>query len=88
MVHEIRARLDQGGYNHVEIFVSGGITPARIREFVLAEAPVSVFAVGYYIAAASPISFTADIKEIEGRNIAKRGRIPGVAGGTRLTQVL
>jgi nicotinate phosphoribosyltransferase len=88
LVHEIRARLDQGGYSHVDIFVSGGITPTRIREFVDASAPVSVFAVGYYIAAASPISFTADIKEIENRAVAKRGRIPGLAVNPRLSQVL
>ena len=88
LVHEIRARLDQGGYSHVDIFVSGGITPDRIREFVDVSAPVSVFAVGYYIAAASPISFTADIKEIETRAVAKRGRIPGVSINPRLSQVL
>ena len=88
LVHEIRARLDQGGYSHVDIFVSGGITPSRIRDFVEAQAPVSVFAVGYYIAAASPISFTADIKAIEDRAIAKRGRIPGLAANPRLSQIL
>jgi nicotinate phosphoribosyltransferase len=88
LVHEIRARLDQGGHSHVDIFVSGGITPERIREFVDADAPVSVFAVGYYIAAASPISFTADIKEIDGKAIAKRGRIPGLSVNPRLSQVL
>ena len=88
LVHEIRARLDQGGHSHVDIFVSGGITPERIREFVDADAPVSVFAVGYYIAAASPISFTADIKEIDGKAIAKRGRIPGLSINPRLSQVL
>ncbi|MDA1278509.1 MAG: nicotinate phosphoribosyltransferase [Chloroflexi bacterium] len=88
LVHEIRARLDQGGYNQVDIFVSGGITPDRIREFVKAQAPVSAFAVGYYIAAASPVSFAADIKEIEGRNVAKRGRIPGLSVNSRLVRVL
>lgn len=88
LVHEIRARLDQGGHSHVDIFVSGGITPERIREFVDAGAPVSVFAVGYYIAAASPISFTADIKEIDSKAIAKRGRIPGLSVNPRLSQVL
>lgn len=87
LVHEIRARLDQAGHSHVDIFVSGGITPERIREFVDAGAPVSVFAVGYYIAAASPISFTADIKEIDGKAIAKRGRIPGLSINPRLSQV-
>ena len=88
LVHEIRARLDQLGHHHVDIFVSGGISPERIRNFVEAAAPVSVFAVGYYIAAASPISFTADIKQIEGADIAKRGRVPGLSVNPKLSQVL
>jgi nicotinate phosphoribosyltransferase len=40
------------------------------------------------ISSASPIAFTADIKEIAGKPIAKRGRIPGVAHNPRLTRVL
>ncbi|MBH66094.1 MAG: nicotinate phosphoribosyltransferase [Chloroflexi bacterium] len=88
LVHEIRARLDKRGHHHVDIFVSGGISPERIRNFVEAGAPVSVFAVGYYIAAASPISFTADIKQIEGADIAKRGRVPGLSVNPKLSQVL
>ncbi|HCI86150.1 MAG TPA: nicotinate phosphoribosyltransferase, partial [Dehalococcoidia bacterium] len=46
------------------------------------------FAVCYYIAAASPISFTADIKQIEGADIAKRGRVPGLSVNPKLSQVL
>ncbi len=88
LVHEIRARLGKRGHHHVDIFVSGGISPERIRNFVEAGAPVSVFAVGYYIAAASPISFTADIKQIEGADIAKRGRVPGLSVNPKLSQVL
>ena len=30
LVHEIRARLDQAGFGHVQITVSGGLTPERI----------------------------------------------------------
>jgi nicotinate phosphoribosyltransferase len=88
LVHEVRARLDQAGYNHVDIYVSGGITPQRIEQFVETQAPVSAFAVGYYIASAQPIAFTADIKEIDGRSVAKRGRIPGVTVNPRLARIL
>ncbi len=88
LVHEVRARLDQAGYNHVDIYVSGGVDPSRIEQFVENEAPVSVFAVGYYISSAQPIAFTADIKEIEGRPIAKRGRIPGISNNPRLARIL
>jgi nicotinate phosphoribosyltransferase len=45
---------------------------------------VDSFAVGSYISGATPIDFTADIKEIDGRPIAKRGRIPGITESPRL----
>lgn len=87
LVQEVRVRLDQAGYNHVKIVVSGGIDPARIRLFVERKAPVDLFGVGSYIAGARPIDFTADIKAIEGKPIAKRGRIPGITPNPRLKKV-
>jgi nicotinate phosphoribosyltransferase len=87
LVHEIRARLDQEGYQHVKIVVSGGLNPDRIRYFREAGAPVDSYAVGSYISGASPIDFTGDIKEIDGRPIAKRGRIPGLTDSPRLKPV-
>ncbi len=42
---------------------------------------------GSYISGAAPIDFTADIKEIDGRPIAKRGRIPGRTPSPRLRPV-
>jgi nicotinate phosphoribosyltransferase len=87
LVHEVRARLDQDGFGHVQIVVSGGLTPERIRVFKDAGAPVDSFAVGSYISGASPIDFTGDIKEIDGRAIAKRGRIPGRTESPRLRRI-
>jgi nicotinate phosphoribosyltransferase len=87
LVMEVRARLDLDGFGHVKIIVSGGLTPDRIRYFKDAGAPVDYFAVGSYISGASPIDFTGDLKEIDGRAIAKRGRIPGVTASPRLAQV-
>jgi nicotinate phosphoribosyltransferase len=87
LVHEVRARLDQEGYHHVRIVVSGGLTPERIRYFKEAGAPVDSYAVGSYISGATPIDFTGDIKEIDGRPIAKRGRIPGITDAPRLKPV-
>ncbi len=88
LVHELRARLDQAGYNAVRIFVSGGMTVARIAEFRLAKAPVDTFGVGDAIATAPPIAFTADIKEVEGRAVAKRGRIPGRTDEPSLQRII
>ena len=87
LVHEVRARLDQEGYHHVRIVVSGGLNPDRIGYFKEAGAPVDSYAVGSYISGATPIDFTGDIKEIDGRPIAKRGRIPGITDSPRLKPV-
>ena len=86
-LRKVRARLDQAGFRHVTITVSGGLTPDRIRYFLDAGAPVDSFAVGSYISGATPIDFTGDIKEIDGQPIAKRGRIPGRTESPRLKRV-
>ena len=88
LVKEVRARLDAAGFGHVGIFVSGGLTAARIREFEAAKCPIHSYGVGMSIAAAPPIAFTADIKEIEGKPMTKRGRIPGALPNPRLQRVI
>jgi len=87
LVKEVRARLDQAGYQHVKIVVSGGIAPPRIRLFREQGAPIDAFGIGSAISGASPIDFTADIKAIEGKPMAKRGRIPGITPNPRLRKV-
>ena len=87
LVKEVRARLDQAGHEHVGIYISGGLDAQRIRDFEAAHAPVDSYGVGMAISAAPPIAFTADIKEIAGKPIAKRGRIPGTAANPRLRRV-
>lgn len=87
LVTELRVRLDMAGFTEVEILVSGGITPERIRQFRETGAPVDGYGVGSYITAASPIDYTADIREIEGRPVAKLGRIPGMQRNPRLQRV-
>jgi nicotinate phosphoribosyltransferase len=88
LVREVRARLDQAGHRHVGIFVSGGMDAERVRQFVAARAPVDSFGVGMAIAAAPPIGFTADIKEVDGQPRTKRGRIPGITPNPRLQRVV
>jgi nicotinate phosphoribosyltransferase len=88
LVKEVRARLDLAGHQHVRIYVSGGVDLPRIREFEAARAPVDSYGVGMAISSAPAIAFTADIKEIGGKPIAKRGRIPGAAANPRLRRVI
>ncbi|MDD4764422.1 MAG: nicotinate phosphoribosyltransferase [Atribacterota bacterium] len=86
LVKEVRARLDQAGFTHVKIFVSGGINPGRIE--ILNKEAVDAFGVGSYISDASPIDMTLDIKEVEGKPVAKRGRIPGIIENTKLVKLI
>ncbi len=88
LVKEVRARLDMAGFKKVNIFASGGINLERIRQFIEAGAPVDAFGVGSYISGAKPIDFTADLHEIEGKPIAKRGRIPGITPNPRLKRII
>lgn len=87
LVKEVRAKLDLAGYPGVQIIVSGGLDPQRISEFVAAGAPVDAFGVGSYIAHAEPIDFTGDLKEIDGKPVAKRGRLPGLTPNPRLAKM-
>lgn len=86
LVAELRAKLDLAGYSHVRIFVSGGLDPERIR--ILSEAGADAFGVGSYISSAPPIDMTMDLKEVDGKPMAKRGRIPGLTPTKRLIKIL
>ncbi|MBI4297112.1 MAG: nicotinate phosphoribosyltransferase [Chloroflexi bacterium] len=88
LVKEVRAKLDLAGFPKVRIVVSGGLNPERIRAFMEAGALVDVFAVGSYISDAAPIDFTADLHEVEGKPVAKRGRLPGITPNPRLKRIL
>jgi nicotinate phosphoribosyltransferase len=88
LVKEVRARLDLAGFNKVGILVSGGLNPERITHFLESGAPVDGFGVGSYISGAAPVDFTADLHEVEGKPVAKRGRIPGITPNPRLKRVL
>ena len=88
LVKEVRAWLDLEGFKDVSIAVSGGLDPERIRYFLAEGAPVDTFAVGSHISDARPLDFTADLHEVDGRPIAKRGRRPGLTPNPRLKRVL
>lgn len=85
LVREVRARLDRAGYGEVKVFVSGGLTPERLR--MLKEAGAEAFGVGSYISGAPPIDMTMDLKQIAGEDVAKRGRIPGLVENAKLQRV-
>ncbi|MDK2913635.1 MAG: nicotinate phosphoribosyltransferase, partial [Thermococcaceae archaeon] len=64
IVEEVRWELDLRGYNHVKIFLSGGLDEESLKE--LADV-ADAFGVGGSIASAKPVDFSLDIVEVEGK---------------------
>jgi nicotinate phosphoribosyltransferase len=69
IIKEVRKRLDEADYRHVEIVVSGEMSPARIKRLLDDSAPVDVFHDTGYIAAAKPIGFRANIRTISDKPV-------------------
>lgn len=74
LLEEVRWELDQRGFGHVKIFVSGGIGAAEIRRLNRA---ADAYGVGTYLTAAPPLDVSMDIVEVEGRPLSKRGKLSG-----------
>jgi nicotinate phosphoribosyltransferase len=75
IIREVRWELNLRGYSHVKIFVSGGIEEGKIPGLV--KAGVEGFGVGTSLSNAPTIDFALDLVEVEGKPIAKRGKLAG-----------
>ncbi|MBK90514.1 MAG: nicotinate phosphoribosyltransferase [Chloroflexi bacterium] len=87
LVDEINKKLEDEQITGCDIYVSGDMNPDDIKQFVENESSVAGFAIDNYIARGSKINFRADIKEIEGKAIARRGRMPGMNISSRLDRI-
>ena len=74
IVREVRWKLDEAGYDDVDVFCSGGLGPAELREL---RDVVDGFGVGGFVSNADPVDFALDIVEVEGEARAKRGKLSG-----------
>lgn len=74
ILQEVRWELDIRGYKDVKIIVSGGIDEYKIMEL---NPYVDAYGVGTSISNAPVLDFAMDIVEIEGKPIAKRGKLSG-----------
>ena len=86
LVREIRWRLNMAGFDKVQIIATGGLTPERIK--VMNEAGADVYGVGSYITSGAQRDMTMDIKMVNGKPVAKRGRLPGIIPNPKLKRVL
>jgi nicotinate phosphoribosyltransferase len=74
IIEEIRWELSLRGFGHVKIFVSGGLDE---RQILSLNPVVDAYGVGTSITNARVIDFAMDIIEIEGKPLAKRGKMSG-----------
>jgi nicotinate phosphoribosyltransferase len=84
LVEKVRDALDEEGFTHVRVIVSGGFTAERIAAFEATGVPVDSYAVGSSLLKGSA-DYTADVVLREGRPCAKVGRVHRPA--TRLRPV-
>jgi len=74
LVEKVRQALDDRGFGHVRVIVSGGFTAERIAAFEATGVPVDSYAVGSSLLKGSA-DYTADVVLREGRPCAKVGRV-------------
>ncbi len=74
IIREVQWELDARGHDGVDVYVSGGLGPADLRE--LADV-VDGFGVGGYVSNADPVDFALDIVAVDDRPGAKRGKLSG-----------
>ena len=85
IIEEIRWELNLRGFGHVQIYVSGGLDEKRI----LALNPVvDAYGVGTSITNARVVDFAMDIVEIDGKPLAKRGKMSGSKSVLRWSKCL
>lgn len=73
LVWNVRRALDDAGFDHVEIVVSGGFDAEKIRRFEEQGVPVDSYGVGSSLFK-DRYDFTADVVLVEGKPMAKAGR--------------
>jgi nicotinate phosphoribosyltransferase len=73
LVWNVRNALDEAGFTHVRIVVSGGFTAEKILAFEQAGVPVDSYGVGSALIRGEN-DFTADVVLQDGHHVAKRGR--------------
>ena len=73
LIFALRKALDDEGYHHVKIMVSGGFTVERIEEFEKQGVPVDMYGIGSSLLKVN-VSFTGDNVMLNGKPQAKEGR--------------
>jgi nicotinate phosphoribosyltransferase len=74
ILREVRWELDLRGFQHVKLFVSGGLDEEEILKL---NGVADAYGVGTAISNAPVLNFSMDIIEVAGTPVAKRGKMSG-----------
>jgi nicotinate phosphoribosyltransferase len=74
ILEEVRWELDLRGHRHIKLFVSGGI---KEEDVIKLNPLVDAYGIGTSISNAPVIDYAMDIMEINGKPVAKRGKMSG-----------
>ena len=80
IVREVQWELDARGHGDIDVYVSGGLGPADLREL---RDVVDGFGVGGYVSNAEPVDFALDLVSVDGEPAAKRGKLSGAKDAYR-----
>lgn len=73
IIREVRWELDSRGFRKVKIYVSGGLNEETVERY--GRAGADGFGVGTAVSSAPSVDFALDIVEIDGKSVAKRGKL-------------
>ncbi|MGH7245951.1 MAG: nicotinate phosphoribosyltransferase [Candidatus Levyibacteriota bacterium] len=73
LVKRVRKALDDEGFSHVKIIVSGGFNKEKIELFESEQTPVDIYGVGSSLVKGEN-DFTADIVKVNAKSAGKTGR--------------
>lgn len=74
ILQEVRWELNLRGFDYVKLFLSGGLDESKILELNLF---ADAYGVGTAISNAPVVDFAFDLVEVEGKPMAKRGKMSG-----------
>ncbi len=75
ILREVRWELDSRGFEHVKIYVSGGLDDEKVK--LMSQAGADGFGIGTSVSNAPTIDFAMDIVVADGKPVAKRGKLGG-----------
>ncbi|MBN1636970.1 MAG: nicotinate phosphoribosyltransferase [Deltaproteobacteria bacterium] len=85
ILQEVRWELDLRGFQHVKLFVSGGL---GLEDILQLSDVADAFGVGTQISSAATMDYSMDIVEINGSPLAKRGKESGKKSVLRCYQCM